>query len=54
MEGDPGIASVLSLVEGDVLILVCPEHEHWQQRTLLNPLAVSTHYRNLETTVVDA
>jgi hypothetical protein len=23
---------------------VCPEHEHWQQRTLLNPISTSRHF----------
>lgn len=23
---------------------VCPEHEHWQQRTLLNPISISHHF----------
>lgn len=23
---------------------VCPEHEHWQQRTLLNPISTSNHF----------
>lgn len=23
---------------------MCPEHEHWQQRTLLNPISTSNHF----------
>jgi hypothetical protein len=27
---------------------VCPEHEHWQQRTLLNPISTSNKFTTIQ------
>jgi hypothetical protein len=32
---------------------VCPEHEHWQQRTQINPITVSNNFKSLDQTHAD-
>lgn len=32
---------------------MCPEHEHWQQRTLLNPISTSRNFADPDPSQVD-